>query len=150
MTLGPIQLLVIGFDQGGEFRGQILAELQRLRDTDVIRLVDALVVHKKADGSFTLLEADDNALGDLPGGGMHVRALTGLAAGSTDTDLDERANGPDVWYPLDAIPAGATVALAVIEHSWAIGLRDAISEAGGALLADSWVHPEDLVLAGMA
>jgi hypothetical protein len=150
MTLGPIQLLVIGFDQGGEFRGQILAELQRLRATEVIRLIDALLVHKKADGSFTILEADDNPFGDLPGGGLHVRALTGLAAGSTDADLDERSDGPEVWYPLDAIPRGATVAMAVIEHSWAIGLRDAIGEAGGSLLAESWVHPEDLAMAGMA
>ncbi|HEY2550538.1 MAG TPA: DUF6325 family protein [Streptosporangiaceae bacterium] len=148
MTLGPVQLLIIGFDPAGEFRGQVMAELERLRVMDVVRLIDALLVHRAADGSFTIIEAeDDGVLGDLPGGGMHVRALTGLDPGGAD--LDEVSPDSDVWYPSDAIPRGATVALAVIEHTWAIGLRDAIGEAGGSLLAEAWVHPEDLVTAGL-
>lgn len=148
MTLGPVQLLIVGFDPAGEFRGQVLAELERLRAMDVVRLIDALLVHRAADGSFTIIEAEDDALAGLPGGGMHVRALTGLEPDGTD--WDEISPESDVWYPSDAIPRGATVALAVIEHTWAIGLRDAIGEAGGSLLAEAWVHPDDLVTAGLS
>ena len=54
------------------------------------------------------------------------------------------------WYVADAIPPGATAAIALIEHVWAIGLRDAIANAGGVTLADEWIHPEDLVGLGAA
>ena len=36
MAIGPVQLLVIGFEHG-DFHGQIQAELDRLRDSDTIR-----------------------------------------------------------------------------------------------------------------
>jgi hypothetical protein len=50
----------------------------------------------------------------------------------------------------DAIPAGSIAAIALIEHRWAIPLRDAVGRAGGVALADEWVHPEDLVALGAA
>jgi hypothetical protein len=37
----------------------------------------------------------------------------------------------DVWYAADAIPNGSAAAIALIEHRWAIPLRDAIIDAGG-------------------
>ena len=38
-----------------------------------------------------------------------------------------------------------SAAIAVLEHRWAIPLRDAIPAAGGTALADEWLHPQDLV-----
>ena len=55
-----------------------------------------------------------------------------------------------VWFVADAIPAGVTAAVALIEHLWAAPLRDAINGAGGLTLADEWIHPEDLVAIGIA
>ena len=55
-----------------------------------------------------------------------------------------------MWSIADTIPMGTTAAVALIEHRWAIPLRDAIGRAGGVALADTWVHPEDLVAAGAA
>ena len=46
------------------------------------------------------------------------------------------------------IPDGATVAIGLIEHRWAMGLRDAIGRAGGFVLADEWIHPKDLIAVG--
>lgn len=37
----------------------------------------------------------------------------------------------------------------MIEHRWAIGLRDLILDAGGFHLADAWIHPLDLVAIGL-
>jgi hypothetical protein len=48
------------------------------------------------------------------------------------------------------IPPGASAAIALIEHRWAIPLRNAIETAGGQTLADTWVHPQDLVAIGAA
>jgi hypothetical protein len=38
----------------------------------------------------------------------------------------------------------------LIEHVWAIPLRDKLLNAGGSVLADAWIHPADLVAVGAA
>jgi hypothetical protein len=48
----------------------------------------------------------------------------------------------------DAIPPGMTAAIAMLEHRWAIPLRDAVLDNDGVILADEWIHPEDLVRYG--
>jgi hypothetical protein len=55
----------------------------------------------------------------------------------------------DMWYVDDAIPPGTAAAIALLDHRWAIGLRDAIRDAGGFHLADAWVHPADLIAIGV-
>jgi hypothetical protein len=54
----------------------------------------------------------------------------------------------DVWYFTDAIPDGTSAAVALIEHRWAIPLRDKILANDGVLLADEWIHPSDLMAVG--
>src|SRR3954467_2555922 len=49
MSIGPVQLIVLGFPEPN-FHGEIIAELERLRETDTVRVIDALAVHKDADG----------------------------------------------------------------------------------------------------
>ena len=48
---GPVQILVVGFD-GTTFKGEILPEFQRLKELDIIRLVDMVVVSKDQDGEI--------------------------------------------------------------------------------------------------
>ena len=55
----------------------------------------------------------------------------------------------ETWYVGDAIPAGTTAAIALLEHRWAIPLRDKIVAADGVALADAWIHPADLIAAGV-
>jgi hypothetical protein len=42
------------------------------------------------------------------------------------------------------IPAGLAAAVVLLEHRWAIPLRDAVEAADGHDLVDTWVHPLDL------
>ena len=51
MAIGPVQLLVLGFSQP-DFHGEIIAELERLRESDLVRVIDSLVVYKDADGEL--------------------------------------------------------------------------------------------------
>jgi hypothetical protein len=143
MSLGPMQVLVVGFEDP-QFNGEILEELRRLREQDIVRLVDLVVVAKDRDGNVSRLatgelsEAQAAELGALAG------ALIGLdeappAAGAGDGVADE-----DVWYPADVIRPGTAAAVAVIEHRWALPLREAIERAGGTPLADAWLHPSDV------
>ena len=78
--------------------------------------------------------------------GAELGALVGAEAA---LEQGSAFDDEDVWYIADAIPAGTSAAIAVIEHRWAIPLRDAIREAGGVPLVDEWLHPEDLLAAGM-
>ena len=57
MSIGPVQLLVIGFNQP-DFEGEIAAELARLRESDTVKVIDAMVVYKDADGELTVAHLD--------------------------------------------------------------------------------------------
>lgn len=151
MTIGPMQLVVVGF-AGGEPRGEILTELKRLAERDVVRLVDALIVRKHEDGQIQLLEIGQVSPDDAELGAV-VGQLTGLTAEAADTPAAAEhlaAMEEDVWYVADAIPPGAAAAVALLEHRWAIPLREAMQSLGGELLAESWVHPLDLEAIGLA
>ncbi|MGH3112986.1 MAG: hypothetical protein ACRDOP_05920, partial [Gaiellaceae bacterium] len=61
-------------------------------------------------------------------------------------DLFEDEN---VWDVVDDIPNDTAAALILLEHRWAIPLRDAIVRAGGFRISDGFIHPLDLVALGM-
>jgi uncharacterized membrane protein len=158
---GPVQILVVGFE-GTSFEGRILPELRRLRDLDIIRLVDLVVVAKDTQGEIAGVEISDLSKEETEEFGAIAGALVGLgAAGEEGAEVgavagaesaaDDGVLGDEVmWSVADTIPMGATAAVALIEHRWAIPLRDAIRDAGGVALADQWLHPEDLLAAGAA
>ena len=54
MAIGPVQMLVLGFDEP-KFKGEVLEELQRLKDDDIIRLIDLAVVRKDDEGYIETL-----------------------------------------------------------------------------------------------
>ena len=143
MSLGPVQLLVIGFDRP-DFSGEVLAELERLRESDVVRVVDLLVVQKGADGVVRRLHHSD-LTGD--GAGAVLGALIGLDA--TGPDGGELPAEEEFWSLDEAIPNDSAAAIALVEHRWAIGTRDAIGAAGGVAVAEAWIHPADLAAAGL-
>ncbi len=56
----------------------------------------------------------------------------------------------EAWDILEEIPNDSAAALILLEHHWAVPLRDAILRTGGVGLADSFIHPTDLVAIGIA
>jgi hypothetical protein len=50
---------------------------------------------------------------------------------------------------LEDIPNDSAAALVLIEHHWAVPLRDAIARAGGFRLSDGFISPLDLVELGL-
>jgi uncharacterized membrane protein len=161
MAFGPMQILVLGFDEP-EFKGKIRAELEQLRDNDVVRLVDVLLVRKDDHGNVERLQHSDLTQEELEDFGAIVGALIGAGAdgeegadagailGAAAMEGGHVFDSTDTWYVDDAIPPGTAAAIALLEHRWAIGLRDAIRDAGGFHLADAWIHPADLVAVGLA
>ena len=160
MTMGPVQLLVVGF-AGGEFKGEILAELDRLREHDIVRLIDLVFVRKDADGKMEKILRSDLSPEEAEEFGATVGALIGFGAGGEEGAELGAIEGAaaledghvfdddEVWYVEDAIPNGTAAAVALLEHRWAVPLRDGIRRAGGFHLADAWIHPADLVGIGL-
>jgi len=156
MTIGPVQLLVVGFDHPN-FQGEILAELQRLRDDDMVRVIDALAVYKAVGGEVTALKESQLGGEETAEFGAVMGALVGLGVGA-EADLEigaERmveqsgASGEDAWDALAEIPEQSAAALILLEHRWAIPLRDSIGRAGGVRLASEFISPLDLVAVGL-
>ena len=159
MAIGPVQLLVVGFGQG-EFHGKIRAELERLRDSETVRVIDLLAIRKDADGNIERLQLSDLSEDEAMELGAIAGALIGLGAGGeegaelgAELGAEQAQDGDflphDIWYIDDVLPNNSAAAVALIEHRWAIGLRDAIREEGGFHLADAWIHPLDLVAIGL-
>jgi uncharacterized membrane protein len=159
MSFGPMQVLVVGFEST-EMSGEIAAELRRLREHDIVRLVDVLVVAKEEDGTVTAIETSDLSAEESVQLGAFAGALIGIGADGEEGAVAGAALGAEaalegasplegeVWYIADAIPPGTRAAVAILEHRWAIPLRDAIERSGGFGLAESWLHPSDLIALG--
>ena len=55
----------------------------------------------------------------------------------------------EIWDVLEDIPNDSAAALVLLEHHWAVPLRDAIARAGGFRLSDGFISPLDLVAIGL-
>jgi uncharacterized membrane protein len=77
MAIGPVQLIVLGFEQP-DFHGEIIAELERLHDEDSVRVIDALAVHKDADGGIEVQHLSNLTKAEAIELGSKVGALIGL------------------------------------------------------------------------
>jgi uncharacterized membrane protein len=161
MAIGPVQLIVLGFPEP-DFHGQIAAELERLRESDAVRVIDALAVHKTTDGEVEVAHlsnlSDDEAteLGSMVGAlvGLGIEGEEGLEAGA-EAGAQAAADGihafsdEDAWDVIEDIPDGSAAALVLLEHHWAVPLRDAVAAAGGFRIADGFISPLDLIGIGM-
>ncbi|WP_131747792.1 hypothetical protein [Frankia sp. Cppng1_Ct_nod] len=161
MTIGPVQLLVLGFKQP-DFQGKIQEELQRLRDNDLVRVIDALVVYKDAQGNVAALRDSQLTDKEKVELGAMVGALIGLGEGGEEGMKAGAKRGAqaaaerggvfteeDEWDVLAEVPEDCAAALIMLEHRWAIPLRDAIARAGGLRLASEFISPLDLVSLGL-
>jgi uncharacterized membrane protein len=162
MAFGPVQLLVLGFDKP-DFQGQIIAELDRLKEGDLVRVIDGIAVHKDENGEVEVLRRSDLSDEEAAEFGALVGALIGLGAGGVEgaeagaelgaaaaaAERSEPEGDEETWDVLDDIPPGSAAAVILLEHRWAIPFRDAVRSANGYQISDGWVHPEDLVAIGM-
>lgn len=161
MDFGPLQLMVIGFDDP-KFDGSIVREVARLSDAGVARLVDALVVSKDDDGEVTAVLTTELSVPEMEDLGATIGALIGLGLGGEEgaevgAAFGEEAGADghllddlDLVDVIDEIEPGTTAAVVLLEHRWAIPLRDAIIAANGVPVLDMWIHPDELVALGAA
>ncbi|GAA4697420.1 DUF1269 domain-containing protein [Pseudonocardia yuanmonensis] len=161
MAIGPVQLIVLGF-QNPDFHGEIIGELERLRESDTVRVIDSLAVYKDAQGEVevehlsNLTEQEAVELGSKVGAliGLGIEGEEGFDEGAI-AGAEAMADGihmfsdEDAWDVLAEIPDNSAAALLLIEHHWAVPLRDAIAKAGGFRVADGFISPLDLIKIGL-
>jgi len=162
VSIGPVQLIVLGFSHPN-FHGEVIAELERLRQTDAIRVIDALAVYKDADGDVEVMHLSNLTTDEAIELGSKIGALIGLgidgeegaeegalAGAVAAEDGVEVFSDQEAWDILEDIPNDSAAALVLLEHNWAVPLRDAVIRAGGFRLSDGFISPLDLVGIGLA
>jgi uncharacterized membrane protein len=163
MTIGPLQLVALGFDHPN-FTGEIRAELARLHESDTVNVVDAIAIYKDHNGEMELEHLSNLSKDEAIEMGSTICALIGLgiegesgfvrgaengAAIAADGDLDVFSDEA-AWDVLDDIPNDSAAAVLLLEHEWAVPLRDAVLRAGGHRIGDTFVSAVDLVAIGLA
>lgn len=162
MAIGPVQLIVLGFTHP-DFHGEIIAELERLRESDTVRVIDSLAVYKDANGEIEVEHLSNLTQDEAIELGSKVGALVGLgiegeegAVVGAEAGAEAAADGgvkvfddQAEWDVIEDIPNDSAAALVLLEHHWAVPLRDAIARAGGFRISDGFISPLDLVGIGL-
>ena len=161
MAIGPVQLIVLGFSHP-DFHGEIIEELERLRESGTVRVIDALAVHKDAEGEIEVAHLSNLTKDEAIELGSKVGALIGLgiegeegmeagaiAGAEAAEDGAQVFSDEEAWDVLEEIPNDSAAALLLIEHHWAVPLREAVVRAGGFRISDGFISPLDLVEIGM-
>jgi uncharacterized membrane protein len=125
-------------------------------------VIDSLAVHKDAEGEIEVAHLSNLSKDEAIELGSKVGALIGLAiegeegvVAGAEAGAEAAAEGATVlsdehaWDVLEDIPNDSAAALILLEHHWAVPLRDAIVRAGGFRLADGFVSPLDLAEIGL-
>jgi hypothetical protein len=87
--------------------------------------------------------------------GLGIEGEEGMEAGAIAGGEEAAAEGINVfggaeeWDVLEDIPNDSAAALILLEHHWAVPLRDAIARAGGFRLGDGFISPLDLIEIGL-
>jgi uncharacterized membrane protein len=162
MAFGPLQIFAFGFPDTAGFEGRIAEELVKLSDAGVITIVDALAV--VADGDeveiLRVSDLDDDQRTEL---GMEIGGLIGLGMDGLEGMLAGAEVGAEAMESgglgvveaigeefIEELPDGSAALLLIIEHKWAVPLREAVVDAGGMLIGNQWIGAQDLVELGMA
>jgi len=162
MAIGPVQLIVLGFNHP-DFHGEVIAELERLHENGMVRVIDSLAVYKDADGDLEVEHLSNLTQDEAIELGSKIGALIGLgidgeegmevgAAAGAEEAAEEGINvfgDADEWDVLEDIPNDSAAALILLEHHWAVPLRDAIARANGFRISDGFISPLDLVAIGL-
>jgi uncharacterized membrane protein len=161
MTVGPVQVIVFGFDRTDQFRGEVLEELANLRGRGLIRLIDLFVALKQHSGEVSAVEMNDLTeeesieFGQVIGKLLGMPGLQGSEASAEAIELTLATASHTVGLDynglrqvVDDLAPGKAFGVLMFEHTWAIPLRDAIRRVSGVPLAQGFLTQEALLMVG--
>ena len=155
--VGPLQIVLVGFETTERFRGEAARELLDLRGRGLIRVLDAHFLHRAPDGELTEVDLAP-LMADRPAEPANpVARLLGVAGngaggnGGGRPEAFARTAGfalEDLRRLIDEIGPGEYAIAILIEHRWAARLRDAVRDAGGKLVGQGFLTPEVTMVVG--
>ena len=130
--LGPVDYLVVEFPAGAQnFTGEMAAELVKLADAGMIRVIDVLILDKNEDGSVDATELSDiEQLGDME---------------SIEAELADLLAAEDVNHLAAAMDPGSTAGVLIFENVWAAPFASAARRAGGQLIANGRIPIQAII-----
>jgi hypothetical protein len=126
---GPIDYVIVEFP-GNHFKGEILQELNEAMHNNTIAVLDVSLVTKDQNGNMTSMEL----------GASNPDLAQGLQR--EDAKVGGLIQAEDLAEMGEVMDNNSSAGLLVIEHLWARGLKRAIQNAGGILVADGRIHPD--------
>src|ERR1700748_139694 len=87
-NIGPLQLLAVSFAEP-TFSGAVNMELKKLRDQQLVRIVDGIFVHKDRAGKVHALEQSDLSPEENMMYGEVIGSLIGLGTGNVDIAIQD-------------------------------------------------------------
>jgi hypothetical protein len=140
MAIGPVQLIVLGFEHP-EFHGEIVAELERLKESDTVRVIDALAVHKDADGGIEVAHLSNLSKEEAVELGSKVGALIGLGI--------EGEEGVEAGAMAGAEAAADGMQVFSDEQAWGVLEDNTKHTSPPPIQHDGFISPFDLVAIGL-
>lgn len=129
---GPVDIAVVGFPESAPDE-RVTAALAEAVASGSVRVLDALIVEKSADGEVSIVDVDE------PGEALPLLGypadLPGLL---TETDASEVA---------DDLPNGSSAVIIAWENVWAVRLGQAIAAAGGVVALHERIDPNEVTVA---
>lgn len=122
---GPIDYIIVGFE-GNNFTGEVLEELKTATDDGTIAVRALVLVMKDNDGVVKTVALNESIL--------QITASFHL-----DNSL---VTDDDVTEVGDVLANNTAAGLLIVEQLWAKGLKQALINAGGFLIADGRIHPD--------
>jgi hypothetical protein len=130
--LGPVDYLVVEFPAGSKhFSGEMAAELAALADTELIRVLDILIIDKRENGAIEAFELDDLDMVD------ELRVL--------ESQIAEILAEEDVEHLAAAMEPGSTAGVVIWENTWAAPFASAVRHSGGQLIANGRIPVQAIV-----
>ena len=131
---GTIDWFIVEFPGGKVINGALVPPLLELVDRHLIRILDALILIKDADGSLRTLTTNDldrEQVGELG-------ALEGASSGLIDEE--------DAATAASVLEDGSAALMIVYENLWSLPFTQAARTAGGQLVASGRI-PVQAILA---
>ncbi len=125
---GPIDYIVVSFKKLN-FEGKILEELRQQEQNGTIKVIALALISKDSEGNVTTIDAAN--AGDS--------TIVEFSQSLPSNDLVDQDDIDEVGELLENDTAAGML---IVEHLWAKGLKQAIINANGTLLAEGRIHPD--------
>lgn len=127
---GPIELVALSFPEN-RFSGEIVDELERLVDSDVIRIIDVIFVKKDASGEIDVMELSELEDDDYASFSIVVA-----------DDLSNFLNEDDAREISRKMKNGSSAAIMLFENRWAMEFVEAVERAHGEVVMNERIPRE--------